>query len=350
LDARAIGAAEHGGSTAAWVRAATGCAPATAGRDVRLARDLVALPATTSALADGRLSVEHARLIASLRRDLTPGAVAAAEPHLVAAAAGHDPNALRGWVAHVRHAYAPDRVVLDEQSAYAARELTAATTFRGTGVGAWTLPPGLHETVMTALHAFSAPIAGDDRTAAQRRADALVTMAELALRSGEAPEAGGVKPHVSVLVPLATLEQRAGAPAATFGFGATSSGEWARRMSCDANVSRIITGPRSEILDAGRATRCFTAAQIRAIVARDRHCRWPGCDRPPAWSEAHHIRHWADGGPTSVDNAVLLCGRHHDRVHHHRHAVVIRPDGTRTIDLRPGSATADRTRPSTRPP
>jgi hypothetical protein len=240
--------------------------------------------------------------------------------------------------------------VLDEQSAYAARELTAATTFRGTGVGAWTLPPGLHETVMTALHAFSAPIAGDDRTAAQRRADALVTMAELALRSGEAPEAGGVKPHVSVLVPLATLEQRAGAPAATFGFGATSSGEWARRMSCDANVSRIITGPRSEILDAGRATRCFTAAQIRAIVARDRHCRWPGCDRPPAWSEAHHIRHWADGGPTSVDNAVLLCGRHHDRVHHHRHAVVIRPDGTRTIDLRPGSATADRTRPSTRPP
>jgi hypothetical protein len=94
----------------------------------------------------------------------------------------------------------------------------------------------------------------------------------------------------------------------------------------DAAISRIISGPLSEILDAGRTTRTFTAAQRRAIVIRDQHCIWPGCDAPPAWCDAHHIVHWADGGPTSVDNGVLLCGRHHDRLHHHGHAIVKDPD------------------------
>ena len=60
----------------------------------------------------------------------------------------------------------------------------------------------------------------------------------------------------------------------------------------------------SEVLDAGRTTRTFTAAEVRAIVARDQHCTWPGCDTPAAWCDAHHIHHWADGGITSVNNAV----------------------------------------------
>jgi hypothetical protein len=93
----------------------------------------------------------------------------------------------------------------------------------------------------------------------------------------------------------------------------------------------------SEVLDAGRATRTFTAAQVRSIVARDVHCIWPGCDIPAAWAEAHHVWHWADGGPTSVDNGVLLCGRHHDRVHLFGHAIVKLPSGRYTVDLRPAS-------------
>ena len=105
-------------------------------------------------------------------------------------------------------------------------------------------------------------------------------------------------------------------------------------MCCDAAISRIITGPGGEILDAGRAMRTFSAAQTRAVVARDRCCRWPGCDRPAAWCESHHIWHWADGGPTNVDNAVLLCGRHHDKVHLYGHAITVSPDGSRTVDLR----------------
>lgn len=120
-------------------------------------------------------------------------------------------------------------------------------------------------------------------------------------------------------------------------YGNTMSAMWVRRFLCDAAVSRIVMGAASEVLDAGRATRTFTAAQVRAIVARDRHCIWPGCDIPPAWCEAHHVWHWADGGPTGVDNGVLLCGRHHDRVHLHGHAIIKKPSGRYTIDLRPAS-------------
>ena len=92
------------------------------------------------------------------------------------------------------------------------------------------------------------------------------------------------------------------------------------------------------MLDTGRATRTFTAAQTRAITARDRHCVWPGCDTPPGWCETHHQVHWVDGGPTSVDNGVLLCGRHHDRIHLHGHAITTDPTtGRRTINPQPKS-------------
>jgi hypothetical protein len=205
------------------------------------------------------------------------------------------------------------------------------------GIGNWVLHPAGQEIVQTAIHALSKPIPGDDRSAAQRRADALITMAELALRSGQLPITGGVKPHVTVIVPASTLADTAGAPGAVYAFGAATGAHWARRFACDAAVSRIVMGPASEILDAGRTVRTFTAAQTRAIVARDRHCSWPSCDAPPGWCDAHHIKHWADSGPTDVTNGVLLCGRHHDRVHNGHHAITRAPDGHYTVDLRPGS-------------
>jgi hypothetical protein len=195
----------------------------------------------------------------------------------------------------------------------------------------------MQEVVKTAINAFSAPCTNDDRSPKQRRADALVTICELALGGGTAPERGGVRPHVSVLVSLETLEERAGAPAASYGFGSAASDEWARRMCCDAGISRIIANARGEVLDSGRTTRSFTPAQRRAVIARDRHCVWPGCDAPAAWCEVHHRVHWIDFGETSVRDGVLMCGRHHDRAHLHRHRVVIKPDGSRSVDLRPGS-------------
>jgi hypothetical protein len=186
---------------------------------------------------------------------------------------------------------------------------------------------------MTALHAASRPVIGDDRTAAQRRADALITIAELALCSGQLPISGGVKPHVSVICTLPTLQDKPGSPAADYSYGATSSSTWAQRLGCDAELARIVFGPTGEILDSGRTTRTFTPAQRRAIIARDRHCIWPGCDAPPGWCDAHHVNHWANHGPTSVTNGTLLCGRHHDRVHANGHHILTTTNGPYRIDI-----------------
>ena len=187
LDAARVGDADHAGSTAGWVREVTLVSPNAAGRAVRLARDLRALPQLAAAVGDGRVSVEHARVIAGLRKDLPDPAVVAALPSLIEAAMGCTPLELGRWVADVRHSYAPERVRVTEVTQYEARSVDTAVTFQGVGDGRWVLPPVLHETVMTALHAFSKPVVGDDRSPAQRRADALVTIAELALASGQAP-------------------------------------------------------------------------------------------------------------------------------------------------------------------
>ena len=357
VDRRGVPPEEHV-TTQSWLRVAFRLSPNTAHGDVRLSRTLAdVLPLTLAAMQDGAVALDHARLIASLRNVLTDSALAHVEQHLVAIARERNPHDLRRTVSYVKHAYAPERGVLDEQELYEERDLSLATTFRGTGVGKWTLPPAMQETLATAIHALSAPVAGDDRTAGQRRADALVTLAEMALRSGELPVTGGVKPHVSLILSADTagcpltprplrdepyddvdhLEAELHDRAVHLPFGAVISPTWARRFLCDAAVSRIVLGAASEVLDLGRATRSFTAAQTRAIVARDRHCVWPGCDVPAPWAEAHHRVHWADGGPTSVDNGVLLCGRHHDRVHLYGHAVVAKPTGRFTVDLRPGS-------------
>lgn len=111
--------------------------------------------------------------------------------------------------------------------------------------------------------------------------------------------------------------------------------ELARTIACDASVMRVMLGGRSEPLDVGRRTPVVPPALRRAVIVRDRGCRFPGCDRPHTWCDAHHVVHWADGGPTSLPNLLLLCRRHHRLVHHgftvglvEGRAVFRRPDGS----------------------
>jgi len=92
----------------------------------------------------------------------------------------------------------------------------------------------------------------------------------------------------------------------------------ARQLACDASIMRVVMAGGSEPLDVGRRTAIVSPAMRRAVIARDRHCRFPGCDRPSTWCDAHHVVHWADGGPTSVANLLLLCRRHHRMVHARR--------------------------------
>ncbi|MDR7380695.1 HNH endonuclease signature motif containing protein [Promicromonospora iranensis] len=88
-----------------------------------------------------------------------------------------------------------------------------------------------------------------------------------------------------------------------------------RRLACDSAVTRVVFGPDGTVLDVGRAQRTVTGQMRRAVIARDRHCVFPGCDQPPSRCEVHHaVTHWAHGGNTSVSNSALLCWYHHQLV------------------------------------
>jgi hypothetical protein len=132
-------------------------------------------------------------------------------------------------------------------------------------------------------------------------------------------------------------------------YGGHLTPDAARRLGCDAGIHRVVLGPRDVPLSAGQRTRLVTPALRRILVARDGGCRFPGCDRPPAYTQAHHLVFWANGGPTTTNNLILLCGFHHHRVHDHHWTLTYdadlntvaayRPDGT---ELRlPGTTNSD---------
>ena len=94
--------------------------------------------------------------------------------------------------------------------------------------------------------------------------------------------------------------------------------ETARRLACDATISRIIVDHDGVPVSAGKARRVIPPALRRALDLRDRHCTHPGCDMPAHWCDAHHIVHWADGGKTELANLRLLCRPHHRTAHNHQ--------------------------------
>lgn len=94
---------------------------------------------------------------------------------------------------------------------------------------------------------------------------------------------------------------------------------------------------RSSVLDYGTSTRTIPAPLWNALVVRDRHCRFPGCDRTAAWCEGHHVVHVQHGGPTCLDNLVLLCSRHHHRLHHPGWHAKLRPDAVFEITAPDGA-------------
>lgn len=153
----------------------------------------------------------------------------------------------------------------------------------------------------------------DARTAAQRNADALLEICGLARAAQDCPSTAGEPPHLTVTIDWDAL--RTGLGVATLDYGTQISASEARRWACDAKIIPVVLGGKSEPLDVGRALRTVPLSIRRALVARDRGCAFPGCDRPPGMCQAHHCRHWIDHGETKVENCVLLCEAHHRHVH-----------------------------------
>jgi len=217
------------------------------------------------------------------------------------------------------------------------------------------LAPDTGELFLKALGALMPPPSPDDsRSASQRRADALADLCRLAGNS--APVAGGEKPHLTVTADIESLRSELAAKpdslcigagccdgdrpkdtaglfgpdgrwlGATLGSGVPIGPETARRLACDATIIPVVLGAHSEPLDVGRARRLVTPAIRRALIVRDGGCRWPGCDRGPEWTDAHHIIAWIFHGVTAVRNLVLLCRHHHVNVHEGRFKIRLDDD------------------------
>ncbi len=320
-----------------WVARQTRSSVGAAHGEARLGRALSgSLPRTAEAVAAGEITLEHADALArfAATSDVRRAALAAdagrAEAALLAKArlmrADRFRSEAKRWAAVV------DAEAHEREHAEARAREHLSLTRRPDGVavsGFLTVEHG--DLLATALRAVTGvPSRDDDRPAEQRRADALVGLTRLVLDKGLAGGGGQVRPHITVTVGWETfLGLAEGAGAGTAGAGTASvrapaelaDGEpiprsVLERIACDSEVTRVVFGPTSEPLDVGRTQRTFTGAQRHAVVARDRTCTYPDCDRPPQLGEVHHVAWWVrDAGPTAVSNGVLLCWYHHDVVH-----------------------------------
>ena len=178
------------------------------------------------------------------------------------------------------------------------------------------------------------------RTPTQRRADALKGICNDWLNGTLTGDGNGQtmrsRPHVSVIVDLKTLTDGVGV--AVTERGTILSPEAARRICCDAGISRIITDGPSQLIDIGREQRTFQHGARKALVLRDQGCRFPACNAPPSWCEGHHIQHWTNNGVTEQANGVLLCPTHHRHLHEGGWTISGHPDAVLTFTSPTGLA------------
>jgi uncharacterized protein DUF222/HNH endonuclease len=280
-------------------------------RDVEAARALDEMPAARKAMASGELPASALRTLVEVRK-ISPEAFSGAEATLVEAATGMSQKAFRNRVELWRHR-------VEDVAEAAKRRRDARRLHYGRTLDGMVRLEGLLDTeagqvVITAVRAVvDTDESRDGRTHAQRRADALEHLCRSYLGRRDRPTVGGERPVVTVTVDASVLSTGSGRGELS-DVGPVSV-ETVRKMACDASVVRMVMSATSDPLDVGRKSRVIPAGLRRAVEARDRQCRFPGCDRPPAWGEIHHVVHWAHGGTTALPNLVLLCWAHHRTVH-----------------------------------
>jgi hypothetical protein len=196
----------------------------------------------------------------------------------------------------------------------------------GTGVLDGELDAEANQLAKTALRLAESPdVPGEpERTPAKRRHDALADLARVYLDHQQTNTGGRHRPHLNVVVDVDTMQGR-------FVDGAPITSELIERLLCDSGIHRVLAKGRSTILDMGMTTRVVTAALWVALVARDQHCRFPGCDRPSHWCDGHHVVWVSRNGPTNLGNLVMLCSRHHHLLHQPGWDATLALDGIFTV-------------------
>jgi len=261
-----------------------------------------------------------------------PGAGDRVIDYLLLAATDAGPLDLERAGRQLLHTLAPDPDDRVDRESVQRRFLDLATDATGMLVGRLQLDPVAGAALRAAIQRWSGPESGADgepdaRLPRQRRADALSLLAETAM--GVQEPRRGERPRVVVhCTPEQLVDAGRGSDAGFVAMAQTEDGEpvptWAaRRLACDAVLQRLVLSATEGPLEVGRTQRLATLTQRRALAARDGGCVVHGCGAPPGVCDAHHVRYWADGGPTDLGNLVLLCPGHHTAVHAGTWAVTI---------------------------
>jgi hypothetical protein len=373
VDARGSHLRDGALTAGAWLRSTVTVTPSEAAGAVRTARALRGglLPGTVAALGAGEITARHAQAIAdgihttSSRGHRGPapvGAVALIEPEVLAVARTADTRAVGSVMAAFQHALDPDGADAAALRRFARRGLTLAAAPDRTTVITGLADESSAAVLLAAIDAASPLVAGDPRTPAQIRLDALVGICRQHLENPDAPtRGGGGHPHVIVTTDQATLfpadhpsvdpdgtgttgrppgaEQpaRTGSPGATLAGIGRIPASTAQRLACDGELTTVLLDEQGAVSGVRTQRRYFTTSQRRAMIGRDGdRCPWPWCDRPATWSDGHHLVWASRSGPTTVANGALPCPGHHTMCHEggwtlHRH-----PDGRYSATHRDG--------------
>jgi hypothetical protein len=324
-------------AAARWVRLATQVNPR-----LMLSGDVVPplFPVVGAAVRELLISADAATAIVTYLASASPRAdvndLAAAENALVEFAREHPADTVRKLAAQWRDALDPDGLEpsdLVERRALR-RTLTASGLKRFTldldPESAAYLDAAIDSAVGAGLRAprfedlaDSTALPEPSLSVAQLGADAIVDLA----RHGMACDNPRVPiPAATIVVRMSLESLLAGTGLAEIdGSQSTIPADVARRMAADAHLIPAVLGGPSEVLDWGQRRRLFSPAQRLALAERDGGCAWGDCNRPPSYTEAHHIRWWqAHAGPTDLSNGVLLCSKHHHAVHNHGWSIEVR--------------------------
>ena len=284
-----------------------------------IGRQLSALAESARAVVEGTIGFAHLSVIARTRNAYAEYDMVDAFDEVEILELARERSASRLWHfgQQLRHGLDAENLAREQRHLAEARHLRVVSKDDGSVIVRGWLDPIGGAAVLTALDPLAERTGkSDDRDWERRMADALVELASHGLDAGLIPQRGGQRPHLQVTTSLETLMGIKGGLAAEMEFSTPVSSKTVQRLACDATITRIVLGPDSAVIDVGRAWRVVSGSMRRALNARDQYCRWPsGCDRPASWSAAHHIVHWALGGETSLDNTILLCHRHHVKVH-----------------------------------
>jgi len=316
-------------SCAAWLSWRVGLDLGAARERVRVARALGTLPRLSEALARGELSYAKVR---ALTRVATPETEARLLAVGRAGTAAHVERIVRGWRCMDRKAEARET-----KRQHASRALHVHHDDDGTVVLRGRLSPEVGALLLRALAAARETLYQRARakgladpsvappSMAQQQADALALLAETALHHELDPGAPGERYQVVVHVDAAVLADPEQPGQSVLEEGSHVSAETSRRLACDASRVVMRHDEDGRTVEVGARTRTIPPALRRALHHRDRGCRFPGCELP--FGQGHHVRHWAQGGPTTLTNLTLLCRRHHRAVHEEGYRVDRTPDG-----------------------